>query len=144
MSTQEEIRIVLAEDDPAQARLYAEVLNRKLGGSFHLEMFCDAVQAARHLQTHLIDVLITDLQMPNVDGLKLIRSAKERHRGVQVIVLTACSTTDSLIDAADLGAADYLMKPFSHGLLVDVVEQAADRVRRWRSALADTLHGAAT
>ena len=132
--------IVLAEDDPKQARLYSTILTGAFGLDVHLETFCDSEEAAAYLESHLVDLLITDLRMPKVDGVELIRRAKARYSGVQVLIMTAASTADSLVDAAELGATDYLLKPFEHELLIDLVAEAQRRLQRWRAALAGTLH----
>lgn len=131
---------MLVEDDPSQATLYATILRRAFGASIQLAVFSDPRLAAACLQKHLIEILITDVDMPGLDGIELVRLAKERYRGTQVIVMTAASTTDSLIGATDQGAADYLLKPFAHDLLVELVKQAAARLQRWKLALAATLH----
>lgn len=134
------LRIVLVDDDPAQARLYHDVLKRRFDSAVELATFIDSRRAAEHLDDHLVDVLITDLRMPNVDGLELIRIVRNRSNNAQVLVMTASSTADSLIDAAEAGASDYLLKPFSNDVLIDLVCQAQERLARWRAALAGTFH----
>lgn len=131
---------MLVEDDPPQATLYATILRRDFGSSIHLVVFNDPYLASACLQKHLIEILITDVDMPNLDGIELVRLAKDRHRGTQVIVITAASTTENLIGANDQGAADYLLKPFANDLLIELVKQAAARLQRWKLALAATLH----
>lgn len=134
------LRIVLVDDDPSQARLYDNVLERRFGPAVEVATFTDSRRAAEHLGDHLVDVLITDLRMPNVDGLELIRVARNRSNNAQVLVMTATSTADSLVDAAEAGASDYLLKPFSNDVLIDLVGQAQQRLARWRTALAGTFH----
>jgi len=134
------LRVVLVDDDPAQARLYATILASAFGTTAEIAAFTKSEKAAEYLDGHLVDVLITDLRMPNVDGLELMRIAKQRSNGCQVLVMTATSTADSLVDAAELGASDYLLKPFAKELLIDLVEQSQRRLARWRAALAGTFH----
>ncbi|MCE9608338.1 MAG: response regulator [Planctomycetia bacterium] len=134
------LRIALVDDDPAQARLYSMILEKALGTTAEIAAFTESDKAAEYLNDHLVDVLITDLRMPNVDGLELIRIAKRRSNGAQVLIMTATSTADSLVDAAELGASDYLLKPFAKELLIDLVEQSQRRLARWRAALAGTFH----
>jgi DNA-binding NtrC family response regulator len=134
------LRLVLVDDDLFQARLYSSFLQKSFGTTIEIAVFSESREAAAYLNDHLVDVLITDLRMPNVDGLELIRIAKHRSSGAQVLVMTATSTADSLVDAAELGASDYLLKPFATDLLIDLVEQARRRLARWRAALAGTFH----
>ncbi len=135
-----ESSVILVEDDLAQARLYDKVLRDAFGSEITLRVFSDSSEAAAYIDTHLVDVLITDLRMPNVDGLELIQRAKDRFRGVQVLVMTAFSTPDSLLKSVDLGAADYLLKPFRNEVLIELVTQALQRHERWRASLSLTLH----
>lgn len=132
--------LLLVEDDPDQLRLYAAVLRNAFGDAVRLTCFDDSERAAAFIDAHLVDVLATDLLMPVVDGLALMRRAKGRFPGVQTVMMTAGSTPDSLVEAADLGAADYLLKPFAPTELIEVVSQAKQRVARWRTALSGTLH----
>jgi len=134
------LRIVIVDDDSSQARLYSTILRKAFGSTADVVAFSDSQEAAAHLEDHLVDVLITDLRMPNVDGLEMIRIAKRRSSGAQVLVMTATSTADSLVDAAELGATDYLLKPFDQELLIELVQQSQRRLARWRSALAVTFH----
>jgi len=134
------LRIVLVDDDPMQARLYTSILSKAFETTVEVTAFTESQVAAEHLNDHLVDVLITDLRMPNVNGLELIRIAKHRSNGTQVLVMTASSTADSLVDAAELGASDYLLKPFAKELLIELVDQSQRRLARWRAALAETFH----
>jgi len=139
-STSPKLRIVLVDDDPSQARLYTSILSKAFDATAEIAMFTESQAAAEHLNDHLVDVLITDLRMPNVDGLELIRIAKQRSCGAEVLVMTASSTSESLVDASELGASDYLLKPFAKELLIDLVDQSQRRLARWRAALAGTFH----
>lgn len=134
------LRVVIVDDDMSQSRLYSSILQKAFGASVDIAAFSESQEAAEYLGDHLVDVLITDLRMPNVDGLELIRIAKNRSSGAQVLVMTATSTADSLVDSAELGASDYLLKPFAKELLIELVEQSRRRLARWRCALAATFH----
>jgi DNA-binding NtrC family response regulator len=96
------LRVIIVDDDMSQARLYSSILQKAFGDTVDIAAFSESREAAEYLGDHLVDVLITDLRMPNVDGLELIRIAKHRSSGAQVLVMTASSTADSLVDAAEL------------------------------------------
>lgn len=140
MPTLPHLRIVIVDDDPQQAQLYDAKLNNRFGTEVEITTFTDSERAAEHLDDHLVDVLITDLRMPHIDGIELIRIANNRSASAQILVMTATSTSDSLVDAAEAGATDYLLKPFSIDVLVELVVEARRRLGRWRSALAATFH----
>src|SRR4051794_19364717 len=71
------------------------------------------------------DVVITDLKLPGLDGLELVRRLHATKPRVPVILMTAHGTTETAIEAMKLGAFDYLVKPFEMAELIDVVAKAA-------------------
>src|SRR5438552_18740203 len=83
---------------------------------------CDGRQALDALGRGAYQLVVTDLRMPEADGLQVVRAAAERR--VPVIVLTGYGTVDSAVEAMRLGATDFLTKPFE-GLQVERVVRAA-------------------
>jgi CheY-like chemotaxis protein/glycine cleavage system H lipoate-binding protein len=75
-----------------------------------------------------IDVVLTDLMMPEIDGLELMKMVKEIHPNVPVIIVTGYATINTALQATQLGAFDYIAKPFSRKELLAVVRRAADLV----------------
>jgi len=75
------------------------------------------------------DLIITDLKMPEVDGIELIRWIRKNSPGAGIVVITGYPSQESIKDALELGIIDYLPKPFSPQLLVDVTEKAIAAVR---------------
>jgi DNA-binding NtrC family response regulator len=74
---------------------------------------------------HHIDVLITDLRMPKLDGMKVLKVVADRYPHVPVIMITAHGTVDTAVEALKLGAFDYVTKPFDRAELRRVVSKAA-------------------
>ncbi|MGC3969902.1 MAG: response regulator [Pirellulales bacterium] len=134
--------LLLVEDDPLQLRIYKHVLLREFGADIDLECFSDSDEALARIQRGHVDILLTDLQLPGVGGLRLLRELNGRNRSAQALMMTATSTSTSLLEALEYGAVDYLLKPIDHELLIRLVRQADDRLRRWRVALAGTLANA--
>ena len=91
----------------------------------------------RHVK--VVDILVTDLEMPGVDGLELLCWARRKNPCAQVLFVTGHSTLNALTDALELGATDYLLKPVDQAQLITLVEDAEKRLRRWREALAGTV-----
>jgi DNA-binding NtrC family response regulator len=97
-------------------------------------------EAARDwLAAHSCDVLISDIEMPGLDGLELLRAAKACNVWTQVVFITGHSSVNRLIEAVALGAADYLIKPLDREEILEVVEQLCRRCARWQSALIETF-----
>ncbi len=123
MSGKLEARILLAEDDDAQrgqlagflADLGAEVLAAR-----------DGEEAVALLERDPVDLVISDLRMPRVDGRDLLRRAKELAPDVEVILVTAYGTVPDAVGALKDGAADYLLKPLDLEEVEHVVRRALE------------------
>ena len=74
-----------------------------------------------------IDVLVTDLIMPDINGIELLEAAKEINPGLSVLMITAHGTIKSAVDAMRLGALDYITKPFDLDEIKQVVKNALER-----------------
>ncbi len=101
--------VLIVEDDAATRRLYKFLLSN--GGYVVLEAE-DGVAAVEVLQRHRCDLVITDMNMPRMDGLDLIRTIRRDFGDIYVILITAFGTPDTQKQAMRLGANDYLAKPF--------------------------------
>jgi excisionase family DNA binding protein len=103
-------RILLVDDEESIRRL----LSRMLETAYDVEIAADGETAMRLLRepdAHY-DLLISDLNMPGIDGLMLIREAQRINPGLPAIVITGYSSESSAIEALNLGVAGYLTKPF--------------------------------
>ncbi len=114
-------RVMVVDDHAAARESIAETL--RLAGH-QVDCHSSAVAALRPLEGELYDVVVTDLQMPGVDGLEFIRRLQARDDGLQVIMVTAHATIDSAVEAMRRGAFDYIQKPFDAEQLESLVERA--------------------
>ncbi len=112
---------VLVVDDHRQAReSMADVLRR---AGHQVETLASAVEALRILERESFDVIVTDLQMPGMNGLDFIHHLHQQPHGAQVLMVTAHASVASAVDAMRHGAFDYIEKPFN----VDQLEQLVGR-----------------
>lgn len=74
-------------------------------------------------------LVITDLSMPGIDGIELLRQAKKLYPDLPVIVLTACDSADIMTEALESGAFDFLTKPFDKKTVHDAISKALEPVR---------------
>lgn len=132
-------KLLLVDDDPSMVRLLSRVVDRSFGEEIEMQSLTDPTTARDAIERDLIDILVTDLEMPGINGLGLLRCAKRKNALTQVLFITGKSSLDALSDALELGATDYLLKPLDQAELVELLEQAQKRVRRWRQALAGTF-----
>jgi two-component system chemotaxis response regulator CheY len=101
--------VLIVEDDAATRRLYKFLLSN--GGFVVLEAE-DGVAALEQLARQPCDLVITDMNMPRMDGMDLIRSIRRDYGDIYVILITAFGTPDTQKQAMRIGANDYLAKPF--------------------------------
>jgi len=101
---------VLVADDEASIR---ELLSKTLAlADYEVDVAHDGRAALERLRTTQYDLLITDLKMPGVDGLSVIREARRYRPDLPIIIITGFSTEASAIEALNLGVSGYLTKPF--------------------------------
>lgn len=133
------LTLLIVDDDPAIVRVLQHVIERELSERVNVIAVTDPVAAMERIDQDVCDVLITDLKMPGVDGLSVLRFAKQRNAWTQVIFMTGHSTWNAIGEALESGASDYLVKPVDHQELVDLVRQAYARFARWQTAVGRTL-----
>lgn len=104
------MRILIAEDDS----VLADGLSRSLQHSgYSVETVHDGVAADAALQSQAFDLLILDLGLPHMEGLTVLRRLRERNSRLPVLILTAADSVEQRVQGLDLGADDYMAKPFS-------------------------------
>jgi PAS domain S-box-containing protein len=122
-------RVLVVDDDDALLNLMALALRRR---GYQVEQACDGFSALKTITSQPpFSVLLTDLMMPGMSGLELLREARKVDGSIEVVVVTAAADIESAISAmrAD-GAYDYLLKPFeSMSQLLLAVERAATHRR---------------
>lgn len=139
VATKQVPRLIVLDDDRSMVRLLTRVISQHFGASLDVEGCEVADKAMNRLAAAPCEILITDLEMPGVDGLELLQRVKLRDPWTQVICLTGHSTISAVSSAMRSGATDYLLKPVDAGQLIDVVEQSLARYARWSRALAGTV-----
>lgn len=102
-------RILVVDDEPQIRELVAQALRRD---GYRVSIHEDGHTALEEIQGGEISVLLTDLKMPRMSGLELIRSAKDLAPNMGSILITAFSSTETAVQALRYGADDYLTKPF--------------------------------
>ncbi|REJ67443.1 MAG: sigma-54-dependent Fis family transcriptional regulator, partial [Planctomycetota bacterium] len=118
---------VLVVDDHEEAReSIAEILRH----SDH-EVHCSpsAAEALRRLDDESYDVVLTDLNMPGMSGIELIRHLEKREHGAQIVMVTAYASVATAVEAMRRGAFDYIEKPFTAAKIEQLVARAIERGR---------------
>jgi DNA-binding NtrC family response regulator len=94
---------------------------------FSVDTVMDGWDALKKIDEIDYDVVVLDIMMPKCDGLEVLQHVKERHPGVEVIMMTGLSQVQTAVKAMKLGAFDYLPKPFDPDELMHVVKRALER-----------------
>ncbi len=136
---------ILVVDDEAKMRRLLEIMLTQMG--YEVLQAGDGEEALAVCAEQAIDLVITDLRMPKLDGIGLLKQLREQLYELPVIVVTAYGTVESAVDAMKYGASDYIVRPFEF----DAVEAAVKRAlklgkmqqenRFLRQQLAEGWHG---
>jgi DNA-binding NtrC family response regulator len=104
------LRIMVVDDEPGMLEVCEDILREIPGAGVVVEG--QPARAARRLATEEWDLLVTDMCMPEVDGIEVLRIARRHDPDLPVLMLTAFPTVETAVECMKLGAADYLTKPF--------------------------------
>ena len=118
---------VLVVDDQKNMRATTALLLRQAGHA--VEEAEDGAAAVQRVQHETFDVVLTDLRMPSVDGMEVLRAVQQASPETQVIVMTAYGTIESAVEAIRRGAYDFLAKPFKEGEVLLRVAKALEKRR---------------
>ena len=116
-------QVLVADDEDNLRRVLRAQLQHD---GYEVHCVSDGEAVLQALAEHHIDVLITDLRMPKLDGMQVLKVASERFPNVPVIMITAHGTVDTAVEALKLGAFDYVTKPFKVDELLITVERALE------------------
>jgi CheY-like chemotaxis protein len=112
-------RILVAEDSSTQAAQIRLLLE---GAGHEVQLAQDGREALAILQQHLPDLVLTDLDMPHVNGLQLVEAVRDRYPRIPVVLMTAFGTDETAVQALEQGAASYVPK---RNLASDLIETIA-------------------
>jgi two-component system response regulator AtoC len=121
---------ILIVDDEPNMRLVLSTLFEQ--NDFVAKSAQSAEEALAHVRDHDPDLILTDMQMPGMGGLELLRTLNSRFPEIPVVLLTAYGTVSAAVEAMRRGAFDFLLKPFDRDQLVEVARKAVAHARRTR------------
>ena len=114
-------KILLIDDDESLNRVISYQLQQM---GFKVQVATNGEDGLRLFQQHVFDIVITDLQLPGISGMELLSAIRRLDKEVIIIIITAYGTVENAIEASQLGADDYLTKPFGKETLRFVIEKA--------------------
>ncbi|HHU53473.1 MAG TPA: response regulator [Clostridiaceae bacterium] len=126
------IRIAVADDEP-QIREGIKYVLSDLVDEMYLA--ADGEKAYETVIEYDIDILITDIRMPGIDGLEMVRALREGGSDCKVIVISGYKNFDYAQEAVRLGASGYILKPIDESLLLEAVKKCIRKIRRERESI---------
>ncbi|MEJ2724814.1 MAG: response regulator [Deltaproteobacteria bacterium] len=122
------IRLLIVDDDEKFLNTIAERLGLK---DFDVTTASEGTQAIKAAKKAKFDLAILDLKMPGMDGMELLRLLKQKHRFLEIIILTGYASIDSAVECTKLGAFGYLEKPYDFKKLLEMLKKAYEaRLRK--------------
>ena len=115
-------RVLVADDEPNLRKVLRARLERD---GYSVATAVDGESALAYLADNPVDVLISDLRMPNMDGMALLENVQENFANIPVVMITAHGTVDTAVLALKMGAFDYITKPFDRDEFRAVINKAA-------------------
>ena len=131
-------KILVVDDEPSARTALAEVLRQE---DYEVETAGDGFKALGRMEEFAPDLVLTDLNMPGIDGVELLRKVKEANAGLPVVLMTAFGGVEPAVRAMREGAEDYLTKPLNTDELMLVLARTLEhsRLRRETSTLRSRL-----
>lgn len=119
-------RVLLVDDDPAVLRAFGRTLRR---AGFEVDEAADGKEAVERVHRDGFDVILSDIAMPGMSGIQLLREVREHDLHVPVVLVTGDPAVSTAVQALEYGAFHYLTKPVGDESLVSVTEKAAQLYR---------------
>ncbi|GAA1135538.1 MULTISPECIES: response regulator [Microbacterium] len=132
MTTETPTRVLVVDDDPDVALLVKTVLERRAGCI--VDLAADGREAVERVATIRPDVVVTDIEMPGLNGLELLAELRSSAPAIPVLVMTAHVSVEYAVSALRAQADEFLTKPLDNARLVESVQRLAVEGRRRREA----------
>jgi DNA-binding NtrC family response regulator len=126
-------RILIVDDEKDMLALLKRIINEE--SEHEVLTQTDPIQALELFKEQPFDLVITDLKMPKLDGIKVLESIKKINPDVPVVILTAFATIETAVEAIRKGAYDYITKPFRRERILLTVE----KVMEWQEMVRENL-----
>lgn len=126
------MKVLIVEDEKIKRITLSDAL---LKAGYGVKAFPEPMEALEVFKRDEFDVVVTDLRLPQMEGLDLLREIKSIRPATHVIIMTAYATVESAIKAMKMGAYDYITKPFSSEELILILE----RLKEFRQVLSENI-----
>ena len=121
MGNENSIKLLMVDDE---IKFLESISKRLVLKNFDVTTAVNGQEAIESAETGFFDVAVVDFQMPGMDGTQVLRTLKEKHKYLEIIMLTGHATVDSAVECTKLGAFKYLEKPYDFENLVETIQEA--------------------
>jgi DNA-binding NtrC family response regulator len=121
MSNENKIKLLIVDDE---VKFLESISKRLVLKDFDVTTAVNGKEAIESAEKGFFDVAVVDFQMPGMDGAQVLRTLKEKHKYLEIIMLTGHATVDSAVECTKLGAFKYLEKPYDFENLVETIQEA--------------------
>jgi len=121
MSNEYKIKLLMVDDE---IKFLESISKRLVLKNFDVITASNGEEAIASAEKDLFDVAVVDFQMPGMDGAQVLKALKDKHKYLEIIMLTGHATVDSAVECTKLGAFKYLEKPYAFEKLVETITEA--------------------
>lgn len=123
-------KILIVDDEPDMLVLLSMIIKSRT--PYEVVAISNPVEALQEIKRDGFDLVITDLKMPGVDGMQILRTIRARDSDIPVIIITAYGTIESATEAMSKDAFDFITKPFRKEQILFTIEKALKWLRTVR------------
>jgi DNA-binding NtrC family response regulator len=129
MMEERPLRIMVVDDEPIVGKRLKPALEK---GGYIVEVYDDGAKALARLEEASFDIVVTDVRMEEVDGIRVLEQVQDRSKHTKVIIITGYATVEVAREALAKGAFDFIAKPFKPNDLRVIIEKAIEVLRAER------------
>lgn len=118
-------RLMVVDDEPIVCKRLKQILEK---AGYEVAVFSDGENAIQELDRLPYDIIVTDLKMEGVDGMKILETAREKNPGVKVIMITGFAEMETAKEAFKKGVFDFVSKPVEVQTIKQVVSRAEQEI----------------
>lgn len=116
-------KILVIDDEPGVCDILKKILEQE---KYTVFMATSGARALNLLKKESVELILLDIKMPRMDGIKFLQALRKKNKNVVVIVLTAHATLGTAREAMELGAYDYITKPFDAHFVINMVKEGLE------------------
>lgn len=121
--------IVIIDDEQTHLDLFRDIFEES---DYEIHGFVNPFRAMEFIDEHEVAIVVTDNFMPQIEGADVIHMIKQKYPVIQIVLMTGFPTLELIARMVEIGAADFLIKPFEVSHVHKVIDQAFDRYERWQ------------